>query len=122
MQVKQNNLERRQMWTKREEVINALKAVMDDDDFEFLRIGVRFCQMDLKSGDEAPTSKRFFAEDGRDFPEFGSDEYADLDELNGTSSYDIDFFSRKISSSDYYPALDGHLYIIAGERAEHGED
>lgn len=74
--------------------------------------GIRFAEQDLEVGCVFGNSKHNPArEDERDFPEFGSDEYDNLDDLDGTSAW---HYNKQIGlTGSFYDWM--HCYIIASK-------
>lgn len=87
---------------------------------EYSYMGVRFDSREMKVGDLVGNSKdNFNRDDSRDFPEYGSPEYDDLDELNGACCYDCEVWEEMINIEKSYIE---HVYVIAGNETEYGED
>lgn len=99
-----------------------LKALMEqiedekDDGFGSIVVGIRFDNKLYSVGDELPNTKDDpEREDERDFPEFGSDEYNDLPELDGTSAWETNAWwlkDKDFSSADGFET--DHAEIIYG--------
>lgn len=90
-----------------------------EDDYQY--IGLRFEDKERDVGEECKYSRHNSdREDKRDFPDFDSDEYWDLEELDGTSAWDLSLKSTyKIHSwvdlecDCQCHFLTHHCYIIA---------
>jgi len=102
------------------------EAIKDDYD----RVGIRFENKDRAVGETCDWSRHNpYRDDERDFPDYESDEYAELPVLDGTSAWDL-----RLLDDDYFPGfgdtrrltwikpgndvrnyvLAQHCYIIAG--------
>lgn len=89
------------------------------DEYEF--VGIRFEDKAREIGDICECSKHNTdRDDERDFPKFGTEEYDDMDELDGASAWDL---SRTYTY--YYPDRNAnkevkkcfyqqHCYVIVG--------
>jgi len=86
---------------------------------DYAHIGIRFEDRKHSVGDTCANSKgnpdRF---DERSFPEYGTAEYEELEELNGACAYSI----RNFMPSESATYFTDHAYIVAGNNAEYGED
>ncbi len=71
--------------------IEELKATAETQYLDYAFYGIRFDYRDnLEEGFVFNSSKDNSGRyDERDFPEFGTDEYAEMDDLDGTSAYDF---------------------------------
>lgn len=107
------------------------KKIYVDNEDKYYYIGLRFEDKEREIGEECEYSHHNpDREDERDFPVFGSDEYDDLEILDGTSAWnlitleidrhwpgwgrpprDIDF--GKDCSREF---LSDHCYVVAGKR------
>lgn len=101
------------------EVREAIEAALTAVD-EWTTAGVRFEDLDREIGDLCENSRHNpDRDDSRDFPEYGTDEYCELDELDGTSAWSPDYERAwKLpwkSDSDEIVVLFDHCYIIAGD-------
>lgn len=102
------------------EAIKKVKELQEQYADTYDYIGVRFETKQYKIGESCINSKtNIDRDDQRDFPEFGSDEYKSLESLNGTCSYDADFWENYIDLDD---DDEYHVHVIAGENYEEGED
>jgi len=102
-----------------------------DEHAEYSFYGLRFENKLRKIGDECDWSKHNYdRQDEREFPVYGSDEYERAEQLEGTSAWSItdegsNEWQKSYCQDDAYADdelfVDGHCYIIAGDRtAEHG--
>lgn len=115
---------------------NAIKAacIEIENSGEYTYVGVRFENKSREIGSICECSKHNpNREDERDFPEYGTEEYNDMPELNGTSAWmvyggntdwaeDVDaskiaaFEKPSYQKDDEYRGNCKHAYIIAGKR------
>lgn len=117
---------------KNEELIKKVTAAIesvngfDQYECEYEFLGIRFedkvrtvgeiCQENSKDNDDR--------EDEREFPEYGTKEYDEMPELDGLSTYDIDFWQlHSVSTTSDTSYFDNeHLYLIGSERKNEGPD
>ena len=109
------------------EVKNKLMAVAQElegkTNFNFL--GFRIEAREYKVGDimEGTSRTNLGREDERDFPAYGTEEYEELEELDGLCAYDLGIDFRTIDSieeqlNQMFRGLedreytDGHMYVI----------
>lgn len=103
--------------------IETENALQDGPRYSFY--GLRFEEANRNIGDSVNNSKHNRnREDERDFPLYGTKEYEDMEELNGSSSWAIDIdqyqedwidsFMGKYDTDDKSISMGGHAYIIAG--------
>lgn len=93
-----------------------LEAKIEELYWDFDYFGIRFDGRTLQLGDTLGNSKdNPDREDERDFPEYDSDEYDDLPELDGTSAWSANAINsyRWIGREEYFDD-DQHCYLIAG--------
>lgn len=93
---------------------------------EYSKMGIRFEDKQREIGEICECSKSNpDREDARDFPEFGTVEYDELEELGGTSAWDLsqnriyDFDSRSANKSASSQFSTKHCYIIIGRYESH---
>jgi hypothetical protein len=99
------------------------KALFEQYEDEYRFIGIRFENKQREIGETCECSKHNRdREDDRDFPEYGSDEYEDMYEFDGTSAWslaDSSVYSvaKKYGESDVNSLYcdTEHCYIIAGQ-------
>jgi hypothetical protein len=92
-------------------------------------IGIRFENKSRNIGDVCECSRHNINRlDERDFPVFGSDEYNDLLELSGTSSYDLSANLSHILPWHRDLSVDAveffereHCYVIAGNKIDRAD-
>ena len=102
------------------EMIEIAKKVYTENEDDYTFIGIRFENKERKIGDVCEHSKNNSArEDERDFPEFGTEEYEEMPEFDGTSAWNlIDFKVNKDNENmdtDSFYIDEDHCYIIAGK-------
>ncbi|PLR99600.1 hypothetical protein [Bacillus sp. T33-2] len=95
------------------------------DTYEY--IGLRFEDKQRSIGEICENSRNNTdREDEREFPEYGTDEYFELEELDGTSAWDMSeeniykigrYENREDHCSRHFEAY--HCYVIAGNRLGH---
>lgn len=98
-----------------------------ENGFEY--IGLRFENKEREIGEVCNNSKHNpNREDEREFPEYGTDEYFEMEELDGTSAWDMSqdiytvghFENRKDDCRNHF--ITDHCYIIASnELGNHPE-
>lgn len=88
---------------------------------EFLVYGLRFEEKERRVGETCENSRNNIdREDERDFPEFGTEEYDEMEEMDGTSAWHPNSILAELKrengdkdmSSFYYSK---HAYIIGGQ-------
>ncbi|MNW42239.1 hypothetical protein D3C74_194030 [compost metagenome] len=92
-------------------------------------IGLRFENKVREIGEECEYSRHNFdREDEREFPEFGTDEYEEMEVLDGTSAWDMSIdntfeYSATAAEKEVsrYFTTD-HCYVIAGNRQGRHDD
>lgn len=110
------------------EARKAIRKALDSANENYYCVGFRFENLDRKVGDVCGNSKHNPGrEDERDFPEYGTDEYDSLPELNGTCAYLSDgldpIFSGLNSNANCDTAfLTDHCYVIASDQDACNDD
>jgi len=96
---------------------------------EGLVVGLRFENRQLDIGDTLDASRdNPDRDDERDFPAYDSAEYEALDELDGTSAWDLTYnhhwdTMESLLNDDAIKGMDfKHAYIVAGEDQGYGPD
>ncbi|MCO7175571.1 hypothetical protein ACFP7A_00740 [Sporolactobacillus kofuensis] len=94
-----------------------IKKLADDLYYDYDVVGVRFEDKDRVIGEICENSRHNEdREDERDFPEYGTDEYEEMEELDGTCAWDTDCeFIRDIDNYSYSSFTTNHCYFIAGD-------
>lgn len=84
-------------------------------------VGVRFENKLREIGEEIENSKHNLdREDEREMPEYGTEEYEEMFELDGASAYDIDTIVEMLESGAGFEGE--HCYFIAGTNAVNLDD
>lgn len=85
---------------------------------KYYYIGIRFEDKEREVGEICECSRHNIdREDERDFPEYGTEEYEKMFELDGTSAWNLETFD------DFEgPFNTWHCYIIAGNRITNKDD
>lgn len=94
-------------------------------------IGIRFEELERKVGDICNNSKHNLdRENEDDMPEFGTEEYEEMFELDGTSAFDVDYLVEDLersarnnpdaNMSSYYYGK--HCYIVGGKYTTNESD
>lgn len=90
------------------ETLKELAKYAEDIIFDYYYVGIRFETKEREIGEVCDNSKHNAdREDERDFPEYGTAEYDELDELDGTSAWRINSIRPNRS---YFSDL--HCYVI----------
>jgi len=82
----------------RTEMISKIKKAIETYEYEYSSLGIRFEDKERTIGEEIEDYSRSNAdrEDEREFPEYGTPEYEEMDEFDGVCAYYIDTYSDKI--------------------------
>lgn len=112
---------------KNTELIEKVKtAITEEVEENFNVIGIRFEDKLRKIGNIVTECSKDNSEreDERDFPEYGSPEYDELEELDGISTWDINFWEWGNLSgySDKTSFESQHIYLMGGEIHSFGPD
>jgi len=113
----------------KELIENAYEELKDNHRY----VGLRFEDKEREIGEICENSKHNpDREDPRDYPEYGTEEYENLPEFNGTSAWDLDisdmhrtwFDSNYMDDNEksYYPDEYEHCYIIVGNAVNNHHD
>ena len=101
-----------------QELLEKIKA---DGDYEY--VGFRFDERDMKVGECFGNSKHNpDREDERDFPEYGTEEYEAMPELDGTSCYDADYFMSVYANGEMIFFDETKCYLIASNEVGYHDD
>lgn len=93
-----------------------LSALNKMDEHECEIVGIRFETLNREIGDVCQNSRHNpNRDDEREFPEYGTQEYSELEELEGTSAWEL----RVDITGSYFS--DMHCYIIGGDIGYHPE-
>lgn len=117
------------------EMHEMVKGIYAANEIQYSYIGLRFEDKSREVGEECEWSKHNpDREDEREFPAFGSEEYGELETLDGTSVWNLaamtdrylpgygrlrDSDGEKNASSQFYAY---HCYIVAGKLKGHHDD
>lgn len=86
------------------------------DDYHY--IGIRFEDKEREIGEICENSRHNTdREDEREFPEFGTEEYNEMLELDGTSAWNLETYDDFEGGFNTY-----HCYIVAGNRLTNKDD
>ena len=112
------------------EMYAKVKEIYEANEGEYWYIGLRFENKERAIGEVCEHSRHNAdREDEREFPDFGSAEYEEMEELDGTSAWDM-----SISSTYEYSSWDAkqddcrkcfipeHCYVIASNRQGRHDD
>ncbi len=96
------------------ETVKAAYAKFSDD---YMFVGIRFENKLRGVGDICENSMHNpDREDEREFPEYDTDDYWKMTELDGTSAWDAEHYSRFAPKGDSEGLWNGnHCYIVAGD-------
>ena len=109
------------------EMYNQVKEIYKANEYEYRYIGLRFEDKERQLNEICSNSKHNEdREDEREFPSFGSDDYEEMYDLDGTSAWNIetdDFpgFGSNLKGTDLEKEcnrhfLTQHCYIVASDR------
>jgi hypothetical protein len=112
------------------EAKEAIRKALDSASENYYCVGFRFENLNRKVGDVCGNSKHNpDREDVRDFPEYGTDEYDSLPELNGTCAYvpcalDPTFSGLSSGPNDNCDTafFADHCYVIASDQDACNDD
>lgn len=100
--------------------VNQALAHIDRDEWI---VGIRIENKARQIGDLCECSKdNEDREDERDFPEYGTEEYENLPDLPGTSSYDVDNWEGILEYGESSFLIGDHVYLIGGVDYKNGPD
>ena len=118
------------MMTKKEMYEKAIELAKEFE-WDYDQIGLRFENRDLEIGEEVGTSRHNMdREDEREFPEFGTEEYEQMYELDGASSWHPNVWKHvllgDLITSPDDPAskniIAKHAYLIGGGYSNEDHD
>lgn len=93
------------------------EIIKELEEKEICCAGIRFDDRPLKIGDKLDNSRHNAdREDAREFPEYGTSEYEEMEELDGTCAYNCYHISNLCDDTDELKdaVLFDHCYVIAG--------
>ncbi|MFZ4454315.1 hypothetical protein [Salibacterium aidingense] len=112
-----------------QEMIDTARQVFEDNERTYSFFGLRFEDKPREIGEECDASKHNHdREDEREFPEYDSDEYDDLDELGGASAWAFDdiqglkYRKDELEKDAQKLHIPAHCYVIAGNRQWNDDD
>lgn len=106
------------------EMLETIHKLADENYYEYDALGVRFEDKDRKVGEEIAEYSHHNEDrdDEREFPEYGTDEYEEMEELDGVSAWGIDspFITsdlKHMANNEVKKSGFGtyHCYFIAGD-------
>ena len=106
-------------------VTEAIESVNGFDECEWEYLGIRFENKVRSVGEiiEECSKDNEGREDERDFPEYGTSEYNEMEDLDGISTWDIrDWQNSVYSVAETFYCNASHLYLIGGNSATYGPD
>lgn len=96
----------------------ACEKALEKFQFDYPYIGIRFEDKEREIGDICECSRHNIdREDEREFPEYGTLEYEEMMELDGTSAWNLETYDDFNGPFGTY-----HCYIIAGNRLTNRDD
>ncbi len=108
-------------------MIKKIEKAIEKYEFEYSNLGIRFENKERTIGEEIEDYSKSNADrdDEREFPEYGSEEYEEMDELDGVCAYYIDTYrddvdlgfndpKRENDIERFYEA--NHCYILGCDR------
>lgn len=104
--------------TEMNEMIASAYEVLKED---YWFVGLRFEEADREVGDICNNSKNNIdREDEREFPDFNTPEYDEMDEMNGASAWNLNCYryeNKEVADVQAY-YRQAHCYIVASDRAD----
>ena len=114
------------------EIKERIEEAYDKHKDKYQYLGLRFEEKDREIGEICEKSKHNpERDDDREYPEYGTDEYEELPEFEGTSAWDLDisdmhrtWFGEYMEDDEdsCYPEEYNHAYIIAGNEVDNHID
>lgn len=115
----------------KKEMLETAKELLEELEWEYDSIGIRYEDRDLNIGDEVGCSKHNEdREDEREFPEYGTEEYEEMYELDGASSWGEHAWEYELLGNGKRYADEPankrvqtkHAYLIAGGQSSENHD
>lgn len=104
----------------KEMVTKIYEANSWDHDGDYYEVGIRFEDKEREVGEICENSKNNYnREDERDFPEYGTAEYDEMEEFDGTSAWDLRNYDDWGRPEDF---MTKYCYIIAGDNLTNQDD
>lgn len=96
----------------------ACKEALEKWEGKYYYLGIRFEDKEREIGEICECSRHNIdREDEREFPEYGTDEYWEMPELDGTSAWNLETYDDFEGVFNTY-----HCYIIGGNRITNQDD
>jgi hypothetical protein len=111
-------------------MIEAINKLADDCYYDYDVMGVRFEDKDREVSEEIAENSRHNEDrdDEREFPEYGTDEYEEMEELDGVSAWEVESpfindlkyigLDKTIEKAGF---ITDHCYFIAGNYGRNNE-
>ena len=118
----------------RKEMVEKVKEIKEKYEDEYYYIGVRFEDKERTIGEiiEDYSKSNTDREDEREFPEYGTEEYETLEDLNGISAWNafgdwgwnplVIYRNGDAEKDIMHDFLTDHCYILGSQDVEDGED
>ena len=111
------------------EMIETARKVFIENEMDYYHIGLRFEDKKREIGETCETSKHNLdREDERDFPSYGTEEYEEMFEFDGTSAWFIDedvnlsYDKNELEKDVNRLHTVNHAYVIAGNEITNRDD
>ena len=106
-------------------LLEKVAAALDDIERDEWIVGIRFENKIRTVGEQITDYSRSNEDrdDDRDFPEYGTEEYDEMEELDGISTWDIDQwedYNLSCTGTSYFDCE--HIYLIGCTDYVNGED
>lgn len=113
------NKEGNKMLTAKEMELKC-KEVLEQYEDDYVLIGIRFEDKEREIGEICENSRHNYdREDEREFPEYGTEEYEELEEFDGTSAWNLPTYDDYADQSKFFT---NHCYIVAGDNQTNKDD
>lgn len=104
----------------KEMVMRIFEETSWEHEGNYYEVGIRFEDKEREIGETCENSKNNYArEDEREFPEYGTKEYEEMEEFDGTSAWDLRSYDDWGKPEDFRTK---HCYIIAGNNLANKDD
>ena len=100
------------------EIKNLLQAALEKYESDYTYVGIRFEDKERTIGEIIEDESRHNddRDDEREFPEFGTEEYDEMETLGGVSAWDLAYIDGLYISSQSQ-TLTKHAYVISSDSA-----
>lgn len=110
---------------KNSELKQKINQALENIDQDEYICGIRFENKDREIGEICEWSKdNVDREDEREFPKYGSTEYNELPELEGSSAWDVEMWEELVlsgwSDTSYFESQ--HIYVVGDYTTTNGPD